>query len=119
MKRICIFFIVILYPSLVYTKLNTINSNNFPSRPDMIASIYREIAKVENNIKKETVKNGIAYSLDLDYYQSQRKAIFEKCAIYGSLGGQRAEILESQCELDAVSEFYDFIKTYRLAKGDT
>ncbi|WP_413726665.1 hypothetical protein [Sodalis sp. RH16] len=117
MKKITIYYLFILCPLLSIASEKMSHDSIKSSHPDMVASIQIETEKMENKIKHEINRKGNAYNINYDYYKYQRQAIFEKCVIYSSLGGQVAEILENQCELDEVTEFYKFIKTY-MASAD-
>lgn len=84
---------------------------------DVISSGYdrlhtNEHKKTEDCIKDIITKSGKEYSIDMAFYNSQRKSISERCGLYNSMEGQRTDLIENQCEYDGVEQLNDFIKTY-------
>lgn len=81
------------------------------SYPDMIDCIQTS-TKTEVSIKDIITKSGKEYSIDMVFYNSQRKYISERCSLYNSMEGQRTDLIENQCEYNGVEQLNDFIKTY-------
>lgn len=87
---------------------------------DAISSGYDRLhtnqhKKTEDSIKEIITKSGKEYSIDMAFYNSQRKSISERCGLYNSMEGQRTDLIENQCEYDGVEQLNDFIKTYMKA----
>ncbi len=115
MKKVIICILLVFFPFLAIAKKPLCCNHDMVSHADSIKSIQIKTDEIEKKIKDEINKQGKKYNINIDFYKSQRKSIFEKCSIYNTLGGQRAELLENQCELDEVFDFYNFIKTYMVS----
>ena len=65
-----------------------------------------------NQLEKVITKSGKEYSIDMAFYNSQKKSISERSGLYYSMEGQRTDLIENQCEYDGVKQLNNFIKTY-------
>ncbi|MCG6365028.1 hypothetical protein [Vibrio fluvialis] len=91
--------------------INACNST-FEDHREMILCIQNETASVESKVKKAVTESDEYYGFYKDFYNKQRLAIHEKCVLYIKLGGQRGELLMTQCELDGVISLELFVKKY-------
>ncbi|RVS65721.1 hypothetical protein EOL06_24510 [Escherichia coli] len=78
----------------------------------ILSIAYKLAQKIEDSIKEIIAKSGKEYSIDMAFYNSQRKSISERCSLYYSMEGQRIDLIENQCEYDGVEQLNNFIKTY-------
>ncbi|WP_424341976.1 hypothetical protein [Klebsiella variicola] len=63
----------------------------------MIDCIQTSTNKTEDSIKEINTKSGKEYSIDMAFYNSQRKSFSERCSLYNSMEGQRTYLRENQC----------------------
>ncbi|HFT4325709.1 TPA: hypothetical protein ACHV7W_002834 [Klebsiella variicola] len=67
------------------------------SHSDNIDCIQTSTNKTEDSIKEIITKSGKEYSIDMAFYNSQRKSISERYSLYNSMEGQRTYLIENQC----------------------
>ena len=117
MSNIYMYLLFLFIPFSVMAESGERCQGDMTIHSNMVLCIQGDTEKIEQKIKNDINKKGSDYDLNIDFYSLQRKYISEKCGIYNMLGGggQRAELLENQCELDGVSDLYKFIKIYMTA----
>lgn len=92
--------------------------NATTSHPEIISCMQQDVAKSEYALKKLIAENGSTYEISMEYYEYQRRSIVEKCRLYLNAGGQRSEILETQCEVDETQGLLRFIRSYMQAMDE-
>jgi hypothetical protein len=90
---------------------NTCHENS-TVHSDMVRCMHGYVSGSEELVEKLIRGKGAGYGIPAGYYESQRKSIHERCMIYSALGGQRAEVLELQCELDEIKSLFDLVDSY-------
>lgn len=110
-----LFFALLFIPFYIFAKTNDSCSGVVTSHPDMVSCIQGNTKKIEDSIKYIIGKNGSEYSVDMNFYNTQREMISERCSLYNTMDGQRSELLENECELEGVSQLNDFLKNYMKA----
>ncbi|QLR43378.1 hypothetical protein HV346_12120 [Enterobacter sp. RHBSTW-00994] len=110
--KIKLLALLICLPVVSFAKEPQTCNSSMQSHPDMIDCIQTSTKKIEDSIKEIITKSGKEYSIDMAFYNSQRKSISERCSLYNSMEGQRTDLIENQCEYDGVEQLNDFIKTY-------
>lgn len=78
----------------------------------MVSCVQKQTAKYESNLKNIISSKSSDYGFSKNFYDKQRLAIHEKCMLYSNIGGQRGELLMTQCELDGVENFNNYINQY-------
>ncbi len=107
-----LFFVLMIFPVFIMAKASDFCSETVISHPDMVSSIQDKTKKIEGSIKELIREDGSKYSLDMFFYNAQRKVISEKCSLYNYVDSQRFELLENECEFKEVSQLNYFIKNY-------
>ncbi|EEQ8054196.1 TPA: hypothetical protein ACWCE6_004822 [Escherichia coli] len=110
--KIKLFALLIFLPIISFAKEPHVCNSSMQSHPDIIDCIQISTRKIEDSIKEIIAKSGKEYSIDMAFYNSQRKSISERCSLYYSMEGQRIDLIENQCEYDGVEQLNKFIKTY-------
>lgn len=110
--KIKLFTLLICLPVIAFAKLPQVCNSSIQSHPDMIGCIQTSTKKIEDSIKNLITKSGKEYSIDMSFYNGQRKSISERCILYYSIEGQRTDLIENQCEYDGVERLNNFIKNY-------
>ncbi|EBR1500680.1 TPA_asm: hypothetical protein GDL74_13380 [Salmonella enterica] len=110
--KIKLFVLLISLPVISFAKSPQDCNSSMQSHPDMLDCIQTSTKKIEDSIKEIITKSGKEYSIDMEFYNSQRKSISERCGLYYSMEGQRTDLIENQCEYDGVEQLNVFIKTY-------
>lgn len=107
-----LFFVLMIFPICIMAKASDFCSGSVISHPDMVFCIQDKTEKIEDSIKELIREDGSKYSLDMFFYNNQRKVILEKCSLYNYVDSQRFELLENECEFKEVSQLNDFLKNY-------
>ncbi len=110
--KIKLFALLIFLPIISFAKEPHVYNSSMQPHPDIIDCIQISTKKIEDTIKEIIAKSGKEYSIDMAFYNSQRKSISERCGLYYSMEGQRIDLIENQCEYDGVEQLNNFIKTY-------
>lgn len=84
-------------PVISFAKLPQVCNCSMQSHSDMIDCIQTSTNKTEGSIKEIITKSGKEYSIDMAFYNSQRKSFSERCSLYNSMEGQRTYLRENQC----------------------
>lgn len=113
--KIKIFFTLLIIPFCISAKVNDSCTGVITSHPDMVLCAQSNTKKIEDNIKGIIRESGSEYSVDMVFYNAQRKMISERCSLYKTMGGQRSELLENECELEGVSQLNEFLTNYMKA----
>lgn len=113
--KIKVLLVFIILPIISFAEPSQGCYSSVKSHPDMIDCIQTNTKKIEDSIKEIIAKSGKEYSIDVEFYNSQRKSISERCGLYNHMEGQRTELLENQCEYDGIEQLNTFIKNYMIA----
>lgn len=111
--KICAFVVLVFSPLIAVAD---ICSDQNISHPDMINCMMKDLTKGESQFRSLVEKGIVEYGVPKGFYRLQRDSLHERCMIYSNLGGQRAEVLEVQCELDGVKALSDFLGEYMRAE---
>ncbi|EGT5656546.1 hypothetical protein JD793_002685 [Citrobacter braakii] len=108
-------FTLLVIPFCIFAKTNDSCTGVAVSHPDMVSCIQENTKRIEDSIKDKIEKKGSEYSVNMTFYNTQRKMISERCSLYNTMDGQRSEFLENECELEGVSQFSEFLRDYMKA----
>ncbi|WP_410779990.1 hypothetical protein [Klebsiella variicola] len=95
--KIILFALSMSLPVISFAKLPQVCNSSMQSHSDNIDCIQTSTNKTEDSTKEIITKSGKEYSIDMAFYNSQRKSISERCSLYNSMEGQRTYLIENQC----------------------